>query len=74
MNAYGIAVRSGLITPQIEDEEALRRALDLPDLSAATRALWTAQGSVRQPVTLKSGSDGTISTAPDNGGIEEETP
>jgi hypothetical protein len=75
MNAYGIAVRSGFVTPQIEDEEALRRDLKLPGLSPAARALWEAQGLVRQPVTLKSGAEGKNEAQnADTDTPEEDTP
>lgn len=73
MNAYGIAVRSGFVTPQIEDEEALRQSLKLPGLSAAARSLWTAQGNVRQPVTLKSGAEGKSEAEDADAATEEET-
>lgn len=58
LNSLGIAVRSGFITPQQEDETALRAALKLPVPSAAVNSMWDAQGGVRQPVTLKSGAEG----------------
>lgn len=58
IDSYGIAVRAGVITPQVEDEEALRTSLSLPPLSDAATALWRVQGNVRQPVTLKSGAEG----------------
>lgn len=58
MNAFGIAVRSGFITPQVEDEPVLRATLGLPELGNAASRLWETQGGVRQPVTLKSGAEG----------------
>lgn len=58
VDTYGIAVRAGILTPQVEDEQALRQSLSLPPLSAAATALWSVQGNVRQPVTLKSGAEG----------------
>ena len=51
MDAYGAAVRSGSITPQIEDEEHFRAAAGLPPLSAAAREAWE-QDRVRRPITL----------------------
>lgn len=58
LNSLGIAVRSGFITPQSEDETAIRKALKLPEPSDAVTSMWDAQGGVRQPVTLKSGAEG----------------
>lgn len=60
MNAFGIAVRSGFITPQAEDEPVIRSTLGLPEVSEAAMALWEVQGGVRQPVTLKSGAEGKV--------------
>lgn len=51
-NGYGIAVRAGALTPQIEDEEAMRKDMGLPAMSAAARALWARQ-KVREPITLR---------------------
>lgn len=50
---YGIAVRSGSITPQIEDEEMFRRKLNLPQVSERIRQRWQRDGETRQPVTLR---------------------
>ncbi len=52
-DAYGIAVRAGLITPQLDDEKAARQAAGLPALSVDAINAWTASGGVRGPITLK---------------------
>lgn len=57
LDAYGVGVRAGAITPQIEDEDATRKEFGLPILSSAARALWSDQGNVRQPITLQSGEE-----------------
>lgn len=49
---YGAAVRAGVITPQAQDEEAMRKAFGLPPLSDEAKAFWTENKGVKQPVTL----------------------
>jgi len=51
---YAKSVRSGLITPNIEDEIAFRKRLGLPPVSEAVRQAWEQNDGARQPVTLKS--------------------
>lgn len=53
LNNYGIAVRSGFITPQMEDEPVVREMMSLPEMSAAAKKLWDEQGGVRRPITLQ---------------------
>jgi lambda family phage portal protein len=50
-NAYGIAVRSGALTPQVEDEEATRAEFGLPAMSAAAKEAWDGEPT-RRPITL----------------------
>lgn len=50
--AYGVAVRAGLITPQVGDEEAFRKKLGLPPVSDAARAAWQKTDGTRTPITL----------------------
>ena len=50
-DAYGVAVRAGAITPQLEDEEHLRRSGELPPMSGAALAAWRAE-QVRRPITI----------------------
>ncbi|HEY1190588.1 MAG TPA: phage portal protein, partial [Gemmata sp.] len=51
-DVYGVAVRAGEVTPQVEDEEAFRQRHGLPPMSEAARAAWAKGGNVRQPITL----------------------
>jgi len=53
MNAYGIAVRSGAITPQPDDERAFRLRMGLPPPSSDVDSAWSKDGGTRRPVTLK---------------------
>lgn len=48
-----MAVRSGRVTPQIDDEEQARSELGLPPLSPESRELWKEQGGYRRPITLR---------------------
>ena len=54
MDAYGIAVRSGSITPQINDEIYFREKMGLPSKSTDVDRAWKDDDGVRRPVTLKS--------------------
>ena len=58
INNYGVGVRAGLITPQIEDEQKVRNDLKLPALSDQAKSLWDKQQGTRSPVTIKSGTEG----------------
>lgn len=50
--AYGIAVRSGVMTPNIEDEKAVRAMFGLPEVSADVVSEWARTNGVRTPITL----------------------
>jgi hypothetical protein len=52
LDAYGVGVRAGVITPQTADEEKLRAIMGLPVMSAAVKADWKESGGVRRPITL----------------------
>jgi hypothetical protein len=53
IDAYGIAVRAGAVTPQIEDETAIREKMKLPKPGAGVKAAWAEDGGARKPITLK---------------------
>lgn len=53
LDTYGIGVRAGVITPQVEDEKTLRVALGLPEMSPSTLADWKSTNNVRRPITLQ---------------------
>lgn len=57
MDAYGVGVRAGAITPQQDDETAFRERAKLPAMSSAAKAQWTKDKGVRRPITLV--QDGT---------------
>jgi lambda family phage portal protein len=51
-DAYGVAVRAGVVTPQIEDEELFRTKLGLPSMSASAKEAWERDNGTRRPITL----------------------
>ena len=53
LDAYGIAVRAGVLTPCLEDEVAMRKMLRLPELPENVRAEWGRTDGVRMPITLQ---------------------
>ena len=52
IDAYGVGVRAGAITPQSQDEAFIRAQFGLPVMSAQVVAAWTDSGNVKQPITL----------------------
>ena len=52
LDAYGIAVRAGAITPCQEDESAFREMMGLPEMPAAVAMYWAESKGVRKPITL----------------------
>ncbi|MGC4033682.1 MAG: phage portal protein [Tepidisphaeraceae bacterium] len=64
VDAFGVGVRAGGLTPQVQDEEKLRSALSLPPMSAAAREAWASEGGVRKPITLAKPEDASASTTP----------
>lgn len=56
LEVYGTAVRSGGVTPNIEDEAALRRMMNLPQMNNDVRQGWVDERGVRKPTTLKNPS------------------
>lgn len=51
-DAYGVAVRAGVVTPQTDDEDAFRTRLSLPSMSADAKRAWAEDKGVRRPITL----------------------
>lgn len=52
LDAYGVGVRAGAITPQTEDEAEFRKQFELPPPSNAVAADWEETDGVRKPITL----------------------
>lgn len=53
MDAYGVGVRAGAITPTTEDEHEFRKRLNLPALSPNGNRAWKEDGGFRRPITLQ---------------------
>ena len=60
VDAYGVGVRAGVITPQTEDEREMRAKFGLPEMSDAVVADWAESGGVRHPITLAINEDGSL--------------
>jgi len=56
VDAYGAAVRAGVVTPQREDEKHYRAELGVPGASRLVDNAWEREG-VRRPVTLAAPAD-----------------
>jgi len=57
MDTYGIGVRAGTLTPQVDDENHFRAQLGLPAASNPITEAWDNDGGTRRPVTLASGKE-----------------
>jgi len=53
LDAYGVGVRAGVITPCLDDENAFRKMLGLDSAPQPVVEAWEEQGGVRTPVTLQ---------------------
>jgi len=62
-DAYGIAVRAGVITPQTEDENVFRSEIGLPPMRTNAADAWQIDNGVRRPITLTP-PPGTAAPAP----------
>ena len=51
-NAYGVLVRAGVITPNLQDEIAIREAFGLPEVDEAVQRDWSKTDGTRQPITI----------------------
>lgn len=51
--AYAVAVRAGLITPCLQDENAFRKMLGLDAAPAEVVANWKKTEGVKTPITIK---------------------
>ena len=52
VDAFGVGVRAGAITPQLADEEELRRRMNLPAMSESAKAAWQKDQGTRRPITI----------------------
>lgn len=76
VEAYGIGVRGGALTPSITDEDHFRERMGLPALTEEARESWGKEDNVRRPITLTPipGSEATSPFAAANAGEPNEEP
>lgn len=67
LDAFGVGVRGGAITPNKDDETYFRSLLKILPPNAYTDESWTEDGNYRRPITLK-GSEDSQSEATRTGG------
>lgn len=54
LETYGVAVRAGVITPNVEDERSVREQMRLPQVPPQVEEAWQ-ESPTRSPITLSSG-------------------
>lgn len=57
LDAYGVGVRAGTITPTDKDEEYFRTLANLPEMGQAVIDSWKEDGGFRRPITLAVAKD-----------------
>lgn len=57
LDAYGVGVRAGTITPTDSDEEYFRSLAKFPEMSKAVIDAWKEDGGFRRPITLAIAKD-----------------
>ena len=62
MDAYGVGVRAGCLTPNDDDEAAFRESLGLGKMNSNVISAWSDDEGVRRPITLV-GKDGALGEA-----------
>lgn len=58
-DAYGVAVRAGVLTPSMVDEEYVRNLFGLPEMPEEVRALWF-ETKTRAPITIQPEEQATV--------------
>ena len=64
LDAYGVGVRAGALTPQMTDEIYIRDLMDLPPMSPQALAYWAETDGVRKPLTIKVDEEQPTNAAP----------
>lgn len=57
LDAYGVGVRAGTITPTDQDEQYFRSLAAFPEMSEAVIDAWKEDGGFRRPITLAVAKD-----------------
>jgi len=55
VEAYGVAVRAGVLTPNRDDEEFVRKVFGLPAMNQEVIQEWNRSDGIRTPITLAKG-------------------
>lgn len=66
IDAYGIGVRGGVITPCLSDENQFREMMGLKPAGAEVVAEWSRSNGVRLPITLQRGLSEPAKTNSEN--------
>ena len=69
-DAFGVAVRSGGMTPSINDEKLFREEGGLPPMSDAVLGAWKQDEGYRRPITLM--NEGAVAAAQENRQANED--
>ncbi len=72
LDAVGVGIRAGLITPQKEDEASFRKAADLPAMGTEVEFAWTEDEGFRRPITLKSRAEQEKELVPNESGEDDD--
>lgn len=67
-DAYGVAVRAGAVSPQMDDEKEFRKQLDLKPMNNDVKEAWTTDNGVRRPITLTQPGGAHPMATPGTGG------
>jgi hypothetical protein len=68
LDAIGVAVRAGVLTPEQALEQSVRQSLALPEMGSDVLSEWQ-QNPIRSPITLSSelaGADATTNPTPED--------
>ena len=72
LNAYGVGVRAGVITPCIEDEVYMREVFGLPKMPESVRRDWDKTDNIRKPITLAGANGGPLPALQDATQVEDD--
>jgi hypothetical protein len=72
LTAYGIGVRAGVITPNMEDEVYFRKQMGLLPMNESVKADWKESNNTRHPITTRTGLSQEFEIAQENGEAEDK--
>jgi len=64
IEAYGVGVRAGVLTPNLDDEKAVREMFGLPIPNDSVVASWAKTDGVRSPITVAAAVQEVDNTKP----------